>query len=52
MKKDYNAGANMEVANEIGQANQSTQFTNHLSDSIGLDDQKFRDSGERELTPS
>ncbi|HWQ42751.1 MAG TPA: hypothetical protein VN456_12050 [Desulfosporosinus sp.] len=50
--KDPQAGANMEVADEIGQLNQSTQLTNQLSDSIGLDHQKFRNSEERELTPS
>ncbi|GEM_PF-6793561 len=52
MEKNLEAGADMEVANEIGQLNQATQLTNHLSDSIGLDHQKYRNSEERELTPS
>lgn len=51
-KKAHKAGADMEVANEIGQPNQSTQLSSHLDDSIGLAPQKLRNSVVRELTIS
>lgn len=50
MKEGNKTGADMEVANEIGQPNQSTQLTSFLNDSIGLSAEKLRDSEERELT--
>lgn len=51
-KKAHKAGADMEVANAIGQLNQSTQLTSYLNDSIGLSPEKLRNSEERELTLS
>ncbi|MHB8073518.1 hypothetical protein [Desulfosporosinus fructosivorans] len=50
MNEGQKTGVDMEVANEIGQPNQSTQHNNFLNDSIGLSPDKLRDSEERELT--